>query len=155
MPEEDNPIHGDELVALRVMDDVVKRVGVGIKTYGHPLRTFNNTNALRNLKEELLDALFYIEQLIMELESERGKYVRILRERLSVEEMETMAFDYFRLGVYLNWTPEMNADRRRIMLVEYAFNRGQQKLLHDCILAINAKAFWGENGENSDQVPVS
>ena len=155
MPEINKPLHGEDLVALRVMDDVIERVGVGIKTYGQPLRTFNATNALHNLKEELLDALFYIEQLIMEQESERGKFIRILRERLSIEEMETMAFDYFRLGVYLNWTPEMNADRRRIMLVEYAFNRGQQKLLHDCILAINAKAFWGENGENSDQVPVS
>ena len=154
MPEENNPIHGDELVALRVMDDVVKRVGVGIKTYGHPLRTFNNTNALRNLKEELLDALFYIEQLIMELESERGKYVRILRERLSVEEMNTMAFDYFR-PVWIQFNNGMNAEQQRLILVEYAFNRGQQKLLHDCILAINAKAFWGENGENSDQVPVS
>lgn len=144
MPEINKPLHGEDLVALRVMDDVIERVGVGIKTYGQPLRTFNATNALHNLKEELLDALFYIEQLIMEQESERGKFIRILRERLSIEEMNTMAFDYFR-PVWIQFNNGMNAEQQRLILVEYAFNRGQQKLLQDCILEINKMAFYEES----------
>lgn len=76
----------------------------------------------------------------------RSLFLYVLKHGISVEEMETLAFDYFREGVYLHWTPEMNAERRRIMLVEYAFNHDREKLLELAILEINKNAFlWGED----------
>lgn len=56
---------GPEVFPL-VMHDLSVRAGVGMETYGVPLRCFNKRNSLWDLYEELLDACVYIRQAIEE-----------------------------------------------------------------------------------------
>lgn len=49
-----------------VIEDVRKRMELGISRYGHPLQANNGRDALRDAYEELLDAAAYIRQAIYE-----------------------------------------------------------------------------------------
>jgi hypothetical protein len=49
-----------------VAADVAERKRVGIERYGTPLQAFNGRDALRDLYEELLDAVQYVRQLMYE-----------------------------------------------------------------------------------------
>lgn len=49
-----------------VIADIRKRMELGIRRYGTPLRAFNGRDALRDLYEELLDATCYARQAIEE-----------------------------------------------------------------------------------------
>jgi hypothetical protein len=50
---------------IKTMED---RRAIGIETYGRPLTPFNGRNSLKDLKEELLDAIAYLTQLEEEFE---------------------------------------------------------------------------------------
>jgi hypothetical protein len=49
-----------------VAQDIQERLRVGIERYGQPLRAFNGRDALKDLYEELLDAVVYTRQVMME-----------------------------------------------------------------------------------------
>jgi hypothetical protein len=51
----------------RVLQDMKDRNQQGIQKYGVPLVTFNGRNPLVDLYQELLDAVVYTEQYLMEL----------------------------------------------------------------------------------------
>lgn len=57
------------MVIFKVTDDLVARAKMGIRKYGTPLRAHNGRDALNDLYQELLDAVMYIKQLIMEQEN--------------------------------------------------------------------------------------
>lgn len=54
-----------------VAKDMAERVHKGEQTYGTRLKTFNSRHALTDLYEELLDAVFYLKQHLMEQEQYR------------------------------------------------------------------------------------
>lgn len=56
-------------VAPHVVDDIVARARLGVERYGTPLRTHNGRDGLVDLYQELIDAVFYIKQVIMERDS--------------------------------------------------------------------------------------
>ena len=56
------------IVAVYVMADMMQRVQSGLDSYGVPLQTDNGRNALQDLYEELLDAVMYVKQKLMEIE---------------------------------------------------------------------------------------
>lgn len=49
-----------------VLADVAARKQLGIQRYGTPLQAFNGRDALRDLYEELLDAVQYARQVLYE-----------------------------------------------------------------------------------------
>lgn len=53
-------------LGLQIIDDLQARTAAGIVTYGTPLQTHNGRNALRDLYEELVDALQYSKQVDLE-----------------------------------------------------------------------------------------
>ena len=67
------PIHheGQGYVQEAVMDDIERRMQLGIERYGTGLQINNGRRALVDLYEELLDAVCYLKQLIMEEEANR------------------------------------------------------------------------------------
>lgn len=58
--------NGSPSVQGMVIADMETRLHVGIQRYGTPLQPNNGRDALRDLYEELLDAVFYVRQLIAE-----------------------------------------------------------------------------------------
>ena len=60
------PKPGQINVSEEVKKDLDHRIELGIKRYGRPLETNNGRDALVDLYEELLDAVHYIKQLILE-----------------------------------------------------------------------------------------
>lgn len=52
----------DEIVA-KVVEQFLKRSSVGISKYGTTLKENNTDDFLQHLKEELMDAVLYIEKL--------------------------------------------------------------------------------------------
>ncbi len=50
-------------IVISVMQQFMKRSKVGIEKYGTTLEENNNDDFLQHLKEELMDALLYIEKL--------------------------------------------------------------------------------------------
>ena len=76
MPEQQLPIPNDHphIVDL-VIEDLHARRRVGIERYGTALQAFNGRSALRDLYEELLDAVQYARQVIEEnpgIDRDRG-----------------------------------------------------------------------------------
>jgi hypothetical protein len=63
---------GSSPVLWRVLEDLESRKQVGIERYGEPLKAHNNRDALRDLNEELLDALVYVMQNIQEADPGDG-----------------------------------------------------------------------------------
>ena len=53
---------------------IAQRTALGIEKYGEPLRTHNERSAKRDKTEELLDALQYQHQELMETEDERDSW---------------------------------------------------------------------------------
>ena len=51
-----------------VIEDIEKRIAVGVERYGTVLQPFNGRDALLDLYEELLDAVVYTKQLLVEME---------------------------------------------------------------------------------------
>lgn len=71
--EGDQPLPvGNDLPVMHdlVIEDLRKRLEVGIKRYGQPLQPFNGRNALRDAYEEVLDLTVYLRQALWE--AERG-----------------------------------------------------------------------------------
>jgi len=54
---------------------LVERVMLGKEKYGEALKTFNGRDALKDLEEEILDALFYSTQYKMELKRVEGEEI--------------------------------------------------------------------------------
>ena len=50
-------------IVISVMQQFMKRSKVGIEKYGTTLEENNNDDFLQHLKEELMDAILYIEKL--------------------------------------------------------------------------------------------
>jgi hypothetical protein len=50
-------------IVTNVINQFLNRSNVGIKKYGTTLEKNNNDNFLQHLKEELMDAVLYIEKL--------------------------------------------------------------------------------------------
>lgn len=53
-----------------VIEDMVERDNLGLERYGVRLQPFNGRNSLIDLYEELLDAVVYIKQKIIEEQDE-------------------------------------------------------------------------------------
>lgn len=49
-----------------VISDLLTRKEIGMQRYGVPLQAFNKRDALRDLYEELQDAVLYLKQVIVE-----------------------------------------------------------------------------------------
>ena len=60
------PTDGGEVVVPLVMVDLAARMALGKERYGTELRSHNGRNALLDLYQELLDAVIYCRQLLME-----------------------------------------------------------------------------------------
>lgn len=60
------PSEGQQNVSEAVKADLDERIRLGIQRYGKPLQTFNGRDALLDLYQELLDAVHYVKQAIME-----------------------------------------------------------------------------------------
>ena len=52
-------------------ETLAQRCELGIKTYGHPLSTANDRNALQDLREEIVDAMQYLTQAEIERDMTR------------------------------------------------------------------------------------
>lgn len=63
-----NPVKGNTPVAKYVLADIKARVRLGKKRYGTVLQTNNGRSALWDLYQELLDAVMYCRQVILEQE---------------------------------------------------------------------------------------
>ena len=62
-----HPHVSDELIK-----DILERKAKGMETYGTPLQPFNGRDGLQDLFEELLDAVQYLKQVIMERDNNNG-----------------------------------------------------------------------------------
>jgi hypothetical protein len=60
------PVEGREDVASAVIADINNRIDHGEMKYGKRLATFNGRDALLDLYEELLDAVVYAKQELLE-----------------------------------------------------------------------------------------
>ena len=60
------PIPGKEDVTEAVIADLIARNDIGVESYGTTLKTFNGRDALLDCYEELLDAIKYLKQRLME-----------------------------------------------------------------------------------------
>ena len=60
----------DEIVR-KVVNNFIERSNVGIKKYGTTLEENNKDDFLQHLKEELMDAVLYIEKLQNEVQSQK------------------------------------------------------------------------------------
>lgn len=63
---------GDGSIWALVVRDMVERDRVGRERYGVPLRAFNGRDGLRDLYEELLDAVVYLRQVLEERDHGHG-----------------------------------------------------------------------------------
>ena len=64
--EQPMPVAGKVSVTDHLIESLRERQAKGIATYGRSLETFNGRSSPRDTKEELLDALQYTEQWIIE-----------------------------------------------------------------------------------------
>lgn len=68
------PIPTTEERSVCVQDEVVRLINerreLGVKRYGSPLMTHNGRDSLVDLRDELLDALMYVTQAILERDAE-------------------------------------------------------------------------------------
>ena len=62
------PVPGRRDVGPEVLKDIEARIELGKERYGTLLQTHNGRDALVDLYEELMDALMYTKQLMMENE---------------------------------------------------------------------------------------
>lgn len=86
-----------------------ERIAKGIATYGKPLSAFNGRDGLKDLSEELIDAVFYVEQMRVETEGLRAN-IKTLRDGF---------VEYFSLA----------ADRQsRIAILESKLSAAQSEL---------------------------
>lgn len=68
--DEPMPIHNNRpVIQDLVIEDIKTRKEEGIAKYGTPLQPFNGRSALRDLYQELIDAVQYVRQLIYEEET--------------------------------------------------------------------------------------
>lgn len=72
MTSQPDPIKNDSKpIALMVIEDMEKRMEVGLATYGTYLQAFNGRDPLQDLYEELLDACHYVKQVIVERDAQK------------------------------------------------------------------------------------
>jgi hypothetical protein len=65
--EQARPVpNGRAVIWFLVMNDMATRHRVGVERYGTPLQAHNGRDALRDLYEELLDAVVYLRQVMEE-----------------------------------------------------------------------------------------
>jgi hypothetical protein len=77
MPEP-MPRPGKTDVTESLIAHLRERQAQGIRTYGTSLQTFNGRRALVDLREELLDALQYVEQEILERQELEAETVPLM-----------------------------------------------------------------------------
>lgn len=65
-------------------DYIDERTAKGVETYGQPLHTFNGRDAGRDLSEELIDALQYQHQELLETRAERDAHAADSKHRWEV-----------------------------------------------------------------------
>jgi hypothetical protein len=75
---EPNPSSGQHDVADYVLRDIQERVAAGYQKYGTKLQTFNRRDPLWDLYQELIDAVMYIRQEILERDSYKKKIEEIV-----------------------------------------------------------------------------
>lgn len=61
--KEDNKLNRTDEIVENVVSQFLNRSSVGIKKYGTTLKENNSDDFLQHLKEELMDAILYIEKL--------------------------------------------------------------------------------------------
>jgi len=59
------------IIQALVIEDIEKRLQVGIERYGTGLQAYNGRDALRDAYEEALDLVMYLRQLIEERDGPR------------------------------------------------------------------------------------
>lgn len=80
------------VVTELVARDMQKRLELGIKRYGTGLQPFNGRDFLRDLYEELLDALAYGDGCIREAEANRDTALQYTLQSHLVNLMHTVSF---------------------------------------------------------------
>lgn len=66
------PVVNDEVsIQDRVIADIERRKAIGLERYGTLLQPFNGRDVLQDLYEELMDALMYVKQAMVERDAER------------------------------------------------------------------------------------
>lgn len=65
---EPKPEPGKKIVVNELIKDLLDRSEFGIQKYGTPLMTFNKRDAIVDLYQELLDAIVYCKQIMMEID---------------------------------------------------------------------------------------
>lgn len=71
--QQPEPKPGQQDVADYVLRDIAERIEAGELKYGTKLQTFNGRDALWDLYQELLDAVFYARQAILERDAQSGQ----------------------------------------------------------------------------------
>lgn len=71
--QQPEPKPGQQDVADYVLRDIAERIEAGELKYGTKLQTFNGRDALWDLYQELLDAVFYARQAILERDARAGQ----------------------------------------------------------------------------------
>lgn len=66
-----DPVPGKQDITELVIADLLHRNKLGIETYGRPLESHNGRNALLDTYEELLDAVKYLKQRLVEEEDSK------------------------------------------------------------------------------------
>lgn len=102
---------GEPDVWAQIIAEMEKRRRVGIKRYKTALQPFNSRDALRDLFEELLDALAYTQQTMLETAKIR-LYLMVTANRL--EEIYNGVIPIGRAG-YFNALKEIATNLRRIV----------------------------------------
>jgi hypothetical protein len=77
-------INDEQDIQSRVVEDIRKRRELGISRYGTALQPFNGRDALLDLYEELLDAVMYIKQSLVERDGLLHDEVRAMAQALVV-----------------------------------------------------------------------
>lgn len=76
---------------MRLSSLILQRTHQGVKTYGTPLQTFNGRDALQDCLEEIIDALLYLIQAMMEREAQGESWDEAL---MNLRDDEDERFDY-------------------------------------------------------------
>lgn len=106
------PTGQGEIVLNRVLKAFRARAALGFRRYGTLLRTFNGRSALQDLHEELMDAVMYVTQLIMEKESRSNKNILQAHQDLQSKGIEVL------IDPESRWALGIEHDERSVEILE-------------------------------------
>ncbi len=113
-------------VWAEIIDDMRRRRQTGLLRYGQPLRPDNGRDALRDLYEELLDALAYVMQTRLERDALREEAAALRRQIAALRRQIAAASEVL----------SRLASRRERVRVMYRNHRGEVALRTVAVLAV-------------------